>query len=111
MISKTVTRYYGDCPTHGTSVEFGCNGRYYCIACNAEWVARINAGERVITPTTLYKMDHRGACPEINLRRIDTPKTPKAGEQCNGKCLNGKHSCSCHCGGRCHGAGTCYCND
>lgn len=102
MAIKIVTRFYGDCPTHGASVEFGCNGRYFCKACDAS---------HGYAPLTMYKMDHRGACLEINLRRIDTPKTPKAGEQCNGKCLNGKHSCSCHCGGRCHGAGHCYCND
>lgn len=30
-------------------------------------------------------------------------------DSCNGRCLNGKHSCSCHCGGKCHGNGACSC--
>jgi len=29
--------------------------------------------------------------------------------RCGGACLNGKTSCDCQCGGRCHGAGVCRC--
>lgn len=56
----------------------------------------------------------RGACSKCGatvIGRVITmrPAGSKA-EECNGACLSGRRSCSCHCGGRCHGAGVCSCN-
>jgi hypothetical protein len=44
-------------------------------------------------------------------RQVEIPTGPRAGRKdvCNGVCLNGKHSCSCRCPGKCHGAGSCQC--
>ena len=38
-------------------------------------------------------------------------KRSNRNEKCNRRCLNGKTFCACHCQGRCHGEGTCYCGD
>ncbi len=57
----------------------------------------------------------RGACAKcgsIVLGRVVVLKPAGANhEKCNGACLSGRSSCSCHCGGRCHGAGVCTCSD
>ena len=36
-------------------------------------------------------------------------KRSSRNEKCNRRCLNGKTYCACHCQGRCHGEGVCYC--
>lgn len=90
-MARTTTRFYGDCAMHGAAVEIKSNGKFYCAQCG-DWPAPLGHGADI-----------------ANVRRIETPRTPNAAEHCSGKCVNGKHSCSCQCGGRCHGAGTCYC--
>ena len=110
-MTRRILRHYGDCPTHGPSVEFRCNGHYYCGQCADAWTARVEAGERNIPRIPDYRPDHRGRCPEINLRTIDTPARVTSTVPCNGRCTSGKHACECHCGGRCHGAGRCFCGE
>jgi hypothetical protein len=61
-----------------------------------------------------FEMVPRGVCGKCGaagvLGRVIVMKPAGAkAEECNGACLSGRRSCSCHCGGRCHGAGTCLC--
>lgn len=55
-----------------------------------------------------------GAC-LVNMGRLRRIKIRdhyrKDRSRCSGVCLNGKHSCDCRCGGRCHGAGECKCGE
>ncbi len=60
-----------------------------------------------------YEMRPRGACSKcgaVVLGRVVVMKPAGSKtEECNGACLGGRRTCSCHCGGRCHGAGVCRC--
>ncbi len=57
----------------------------------------------------------RAACAKCGVesrgRAIQMKPAGSKAEECNGACLGGRYSCSCHCGGRCHGAGVCRCNE
>lgn len=63
---------------------------------------------------TGWEMVPRGACSScgaLAFGRVIRMKPHGAKfEECNGACLSGRASCSCHCGGRCHGAGVCSCH-
>lgn len=51
-----------------------------------------------------------GCTQPTKLRKVRVPKSSSTKlHGCDGRCLNGKHSCECRCGGRCHGAGVCSC--
>jgi len=47
---------------------------------------------------------HAGPVREVEVRWTPGKQTP-----CNSACLNGRVSCDCRCGGRCHGKGYCLC--
>lgn len=89
-MAQVITARYGDCELHGAAVKLIRTDFtvYECEECHKSY--------RRSTVT--------------NLRAVEVPaKGPKAGKKCDGRCVNGKHACDCHCGGRCHGAGECYC--
>jgi hypothetical protein len=56
-----------------------------------------------------------GACSkcgdEVALRttKASCSHADKPREECGGACLGGKRTCSCRCGGKCHGLGICVC--
>lgn len=85
---------FGTCPVHGPDSELTRAGsKFFCTACG---IAPAPFGYGVAITAA---------------RTIATPNRIKHAETCSAKCTTGKHSCSCKCGGRCHGAGTCYCAD
>ena len=43
--------------------------------------------------------------------RFIEAKSTKSGRRCSAVCTNGKIQCDCRCEGRCHGAGSCLCNE
>lgn len=87
-------RSFGTCEIHGADVPLTRAGsKFFCTQCG-QAPAPFGFGVAITT-----------------VRTIQTPKRHHNTETCSGKCINGKHTCACQCGGRCHGAGTCYCND
>lgn len=60
-----------------------------------------------------YKMSPRGKCSVCGTvcmgRAINMTGSGQGLTKCGSACLKGQRDCDCHCGGRCHGAGTCHC--
>jgi len=82
---KAKYTYWTDCPIHGTK-EYPTSGycegkKAYCSKCKG-----FTATSRIIT------LIHGSS---------------SVRDECDGRCLNGKHSCSCKCRGACHGQGNC----
>lgn len=98
---------YGICPTHGLVEKVKRNTldngtvADLCPRCAAEGGIRIREdGQRSYVKTVVT---------EVRRIEIVTRSGGAAPSACGGRCTSGKRSCDCKCGGRCHGAGRCYC--
>ena len=89
--------YWRDCEIHGT-VEMPNSGYIdgglaFCFDCKDEGLVTLHdkftAKARIITITPNANTD-------IEINKL-----------CDSRCLNGKHSCNCHCKGACHGKLNC----
>ena len=89
--------YWRDCEIHGTA-EYPNSGNFdnssaLCFDCIKDglvgWNDGFTAKARIITIIPNANTD-------IEIDKL-----------CDSRCLNGKHSCNCHCKGACHGMLNC----
>lgn len=89
---------------------------------NGQGVQFDNAKIAADTPCAIARRCVWYLCPTCGIslcshavREIAIPKPVARGfvepGECDNRCLNGKRSCGCRCGGLCHGMGTCYCRE
>ncbi len=99
---------FGICPIHGLVNNVKRNTldtgelANLCPRCAAEGGIRMRADGKPSYVKTVVAYPRKI---EV-VTRNGFGSTPSA---CGGKCTSGKRSCDCKCGGRCHGAGKCYC--
>lgn len=102
VLAANTGRYiYADCPTCGDGFDPTPVRGDLTVVCT---------GERG-TPERAFFINCPMCGGPAKLRFIARRKPRVAGgSRCNAACLNGKRSCDCRCGGRCHGATVCQCD-
>lgn len=132
------TRYWVDCETCGGPTEpvptlnYSHSRRGYLRVVNGVGAMRqrlegpaalrvttrrvTRMGRRTTEDHVWYEEPYRSVmvcsvCRTLGPYRAVRAKDTKQGDEadaCDARCLNGKHMCSCHCYGACHGAQVCH---